>query len=189
VAVLSIATERLSVEVPDPSAAPQVADYLVRNRAFHRPWDPPRNPDHFTEAHWTQQLAVNIKLLECRDAARFFLFDGDRVVGHANLSVLAWGPFCAANLGYALCESAQGKGLMGEALRALLPWAFAWGLHRVQANYIPENIRSGAMLARLGFVIEGHAKDYLFIDGAWRDHVLTSLTAGSTRPATSSPTG
>jgi len=31
-------------------------------------------------------------------------------------------------------------------------------------------------LLRLGFTREGIARDYLFIDGAWRDHVLTSLT-------------
>ncbi len=33
-----------------------------------------------------------------------------------------------------------------------------------------------AVLARLGFRVEGLAKDYLFIDGAWRDHQLTALT-------------
>ena len=36
------------------------------------------------------------------------------------------------------------------------------------------NERSGAVLRRLGFVPEGYARDYLFIDGAWRDHVLTA---------------
>jgi ribosomal-protein-alanine N-acetyltransferase len=44
------------------------------------------------------------------------------------------------------------------------------------ANYRPENERSGRLLQRLGFAREGYARDYLFIDGAWRDHVLTSLT-------------
>ena len=44
------------------------------------------------------------------------------------------------------------------------------------ANYRPENDRSRKLLERLGFVREGLARDYLFIDGAWRDHVLTALT-------------
>jgi len=39
---------------------------------------------------------------------------------------------------------------------------------------VPHNARSGRLLERLGFVNEGLAKDYLFIDGAWRDHVLTA---------------
>jgi ribosomal-protein-alanine N-acetyltransferase len=28
----------------------------------------------------------------------------------------------------------------------------------------------------VGFVVEGYARDYLFIGGQFRDHVLTSLT-------------
>ena len=42
-------------------------------------------------------------------------------------------------------------------------------------NYRPENARSAAVLERLGFAREGFAKGYLYIDGAWRDHVLTAL--------------
>ncbi|WP_437624121.1 hypothetical protein [Sorangium sp. So ce1151] len=48
-------------------------------------------------------------------------------------------------------------------------------LHRIQATCRPENLRSGAVLARLGFHQEGLAKDNLFIDGAWRDQELTAL--------------
>ena len=56
--------------------------------------------------------------------------------------------------------------------------AFVFGtlrMHRIMANFRPENRRSRALLQRLGFTEEGFAKDYLFIDGAWRDHVLTAL--------------
>jgi ribosomal-protein-alanine N-acetyltransferase len=31
-------------------------------------------------------------------------------------------------------------------------------------------------LQRLGFRVEGLARNYLYINGAWRDHVLTALT-------------
>lgn len=31
------------------------------------------------------------------------------------------------------------------------------------------------LLKRLGFVVEGYARDYLMINGLWQDHILTSL--------------
>lgn len=43
------------------------------------------------------------------------------------------------------------------------------------AAYLPDNERSGKLLKRLGFVVEGYARDYLMIDGQWQDHILTSL--------------
>jgi ribosomal-protein-alanine N-acetyltransferase len=39
----------------------------------------------------------------------------------------------------------------------------------------PENLRSVALLQRLGFDDEGLAREYLYIDGAWRDHRLFAL--------------
>lgn len=44
------------------------------------------------------------------------------------------------------------------------------------ANYMPHNRRSGNVLKSLGFNIEGYARDYLYINGYWEDHILTSLT-------------
>ncbi len=66
---------------------------------------------------------------------------------------------------------------MTEALLVATRWAFKeLRLHRIMANYQPRNERSGRLLERLGFVREGLAHQYLFIDGEWKDHVLTSLT-------------
>ncbi len=35
-----------------------------------------------------------------------------------------------------------------------------------------------------GAVVDGYARDYLYIAGAWRDHVLTSRTSPSNDPPT-----
>jgi [ribosomal protein S5]-alanine N-acetyltransferase len=100
------------------------------------------------------------------------------------------GPFQACFLGYKIAADAQGKGLMREALQAGIRFMWKdWNMHRIHANYMPANIRSGRLLARLGFVIEGYARDYLFINGAWRDHVLTSLTQSAWHPPVGWPTG
>ncbi len=66
--------------------------------------------------------------------------------------------------------------MMSEALSRAIPFVFdAFRLHRIQANYVPTNERSGRVLRELGFVVEGYARDYLFVGGRWRDHVLTAL--------------
>lgn len=101
---------------------------------------------------------------------------GSEVIGYANLSNIIRGAFHACYLGYGLAQERQGKGLMTESLRMVIE--YAWNdllLHRIMANYLPENERSARVLARLGFSIEGYARDYLFIGGAWRDHVLSAL--------------
>ena len=70
---------------------------------------------------------------------------------------------------------------MHEALSAVCSHAFgALDLHRLMANYQPSNERSAEVLRKLGFSIEGFARDYLFLSGQWRDHVLTSLVRART---------
>jgi len=64
---------------------------------------------------------------------------------------------------------------MREALQTTIRYVLEeLRLHRVHANCIPNNVRSGCPLSSLGFAIEGYARDYLFINDAWR--VRTSLT-------------
>ena len=103
--------------------------------------------------------------------------DEQTVIGQIHFSGITRGVFHNAQLGYALDARWQKRGLMTEALRVVLAEVFSRsiGLHRVQAAYRPENLRSAAVLERLGFEREGVARDYLFIAGAWRDHVITAL--------------
>ena len=99
------------------------------------------------------------------------------VLGHVNFSQIVRGAAQSCFLGYSLDRRCVGRGIMTEALGAAIPLVFGQlKLHRIQANYVPTNERSGRVLRRLGFVVEGYARDYLFIGGAWRDHVLTART-------------
>jgi len=70
----------------------------------------------------------------------------------------------------------QGRGIATEAAAAVIRFAFdELDLHRLETGYFPHNIASGKVLRKLGFNVEGYARDYLFIDGAWRDSILVSL--------------
>ena len=178
---LVLVTPRLRLLLPAPDAAERIIAFYAENRAHLEPWSPPFSEGFFTPEFWRERIGVARAEYEAGNSVRLVLVERDdaseRVIGNANLSQIARGPFQACYLGYALAQGAVGKGLMEEALRALIRYAFGeMRLHRIMANYVPTNERSGRLLRRLGFTVEGYARDYLFIDGAWRDHVLTALT-------------
>lgn len=64
-----------------------------------------------------------------------------------------------ADLGYAFVPAGRGQGYAREAAGAVLGWARrALGLRRVLAIVTPDNRRSIALLAQLGFVDEGEIR-------------------------------
>ena len=108
---------------------------------------------------------------------RFFLMLEEQIIGVVGISNIVRGAFQAAYLGYNMAEHQQSQGYMTEALQEIIAFAFsALNLHRLMANFRPENTASRRVLEKLNFVREGLAKNYLLVDGQWADHVLTSLT-------------
>ena len=173
-------TERLVVRLGTPEDAAAIARYFDENRAHLAPWDPIRPEAFYTAGFWERRVVESVADFEAESAVRFFVFqrsdDAGEVLGTANLSNIVRSAFQACHLGYGIAAKAQGQGLMFEALEAVCRYALVeLGLHRVMANYMPRNERSGRLLRRLGFRVEGYAYDYLQIAGNWEDHVLTSL--------------
>jgi [ribosomal protein S5]-alanine N-acetyltransferase len=104
--------------------------------------------------------------------------DDDSPVGVFNLSEIVRGAFQSAYLGYYGFRPHAGKGLMKEALALALDAAFGTlGLHRVEANVQPTNVRSIALVEAVGFADEGFSRRYLRIAGRWRDHRRYAMLA------------
>jgi ribosomal-protein-alanine N-acetyltransferase len=181
--VPELTTARLTLSIPPPEAAESLAAYYARNAAFHKPWRPTRTPAAPSVADCARQLRDARSDFEAGRSLRLAIVrrdDPHTIIGTAGFSEIVRGPFQACFLGYGLDERCEGQGYMIEALGAAIECAFSdLKLHRIMANYQPINERSGRLLRRLGFMVEGYARDYLNIDGAWRDHVLTSLTNGA----------
>jgi len=140
-------TARTVIRLLDLDEAELLRRYRTENREHLAPWEPLRTESHYSLEGCRQAIEAGL------EAAR-----GDR--GY---------PFAI------LTPDATTKGLMFEALDAAVRYAFGpLDFHRVMANYMPRNERSGRLLERLGFEKEGYAKRYLKIDGLWEDHVLTA---------------
>lgn len=81
-----------------------------------------------------------------------------------------------AELGYMLASTAWGLGYMQEALQAFLDHAFgAMNLRRIEADTDPRNEGSLRLLARLGFVKEGHFRERWVVGGEVSDSAMFGL--------------
>ena len=170
-------TERTRIRLAGEADAPALLRYRVANRAHLAPWEPLREEAFYTLEHCVQAIAEGREHARLDRGYPLLVFDPGEteILASFTLANVVRGAFQACHLGYGMAAHRQGQGLMQEALEVALSWAFhELDLHRVMANYMPRNERSGRLLERLGFEREGYAKRYLQIAGVWEDHVLTS---------------
>jgi ribosomal-protein-alanine N-acetyltransferase len=81
-------------------------------------------------------------------------------------------------VGYALHPSHWGKGIMQEAMRAVLDYGFnTLRLHSMEANVNPANDASIKLLERNNFVREAYYKENYFFNGRFLDTAIYSLLA------------
>ncbi len=75
-----------------------------------------------------------------------------------------------AALDYAVSPEFRGMGIAGKAVKAFLPAAVErFSLHRISASAFADNIPSGRVLEKCGFILEGIFRDELKKDGYYRD--------------------
>jgi [ribosomal protein S5]-alanine N-acetyltransferase len=172
---------RVQLRLPDPASAHLLANYLMRNAHRFEPLSPQRDADYYGVDACYERAHIQRASSLAGVALHQWLFavgHPRRLLGEIHVTNVVRGAFQAAYLGYALDGQHEGQGLMYEALQLTLHHTFqVMGLHRLMANYLPTNERSGRLLRRLGFSVEGYARDYLQIAGRWQDHVLTSKTS------------
>jgi ribosomal-protein-alanine N-acetyltransferase len=163
-----------------PDEASRVVAYLQANRYHLQDTSPSWPDDYLTEEFWERQLEDNVREFERDQSLRLFMFEKDapeKVIGTANFTSILRKAAQFCYLGYGLDKDKQGYGYMTEGLRGAIAYVFDdMNLHRIMANYLPTNERSANVLKRLGFRVDGYAIDYLFLNGKWRDHILTSLS-------------
>ncbi|WP_329560957.1 GNAT family N-acetyltransferase [Kitasatospora sp. NBC_01266] len=140
------------------------------NAQLHRPWLAPPSTDAEFDAY-----AARLEE-PAREGFAICLLETGELAGYVSINNIVHGAFRCGALGYGAFVA--GRGLVREGVGLLLRHAFdTLGLHRLEINVQPGNTGSIALAKRLGFRLEGLSPDFLFIDGAWRDHERWAITA------------
>ncbi len=150
------------------------------SRDFLQPWEPTWPTDDLTRGAYRRRLTAYAQDMERSVAYPFLIFrrgDG-AMVGGVTVSNIRRGVAQMASIGYWIGEPFARQGYTVDAVTAVATFCFGrLRLHRIEAACIPSNTASRGVLRKAGFQHEGLARDYLKIDGAWRDHLLFGLVS------------
>ena len=81
-----------------------------------------------------------------------------------------------ATVGFTLAADAQGRGFATEALRAVMSLLFTeHGMHRISADCDARNVRSVALLERVGMRREAHHRKSAWWKGEWTDEYVYAV--------------
>ncbi|WP_428408882.1 GNAT family N-acetyltransferase [Hyphococcus sp.] len=160
-----------------------------KSRTHLTEWEESWSPEQATLSSFKRRLRTYD-----RDARRgaglsllVFRIDDNALVGGATLTNIRFGAARSGMLGYWIGAPFIRRGYGGAAVAAMKAHAFErLGLNRIVAACQPGNIASQKLLERNGFACEGLARDYLRINGVWRDHQIYAVTAADYREALSS---
>lgn len=166
---------------------PRFADYRQwyplrsESRRFLEPWEPTWRNDELTESSFRARVVRNEQEFASGQALPLFLFlkAEQQLLGGLTIGYIRRGASQCCMVGYWMGERHAGCGHMLSALKLAIPYIFGeLQLHRIEAACIPDNERSIRLLEKAGFQREGYLREYLKINGEWRDHVMYSLLAG-----------
>lgn len=171
------AKETMKIKLSSVEDAPFISRYYLDNEHHLAPWEPRRRSGFHTPQAWGERLKLREQ--EQREGRGYYFLAYDHrhqaIIATCSLTGIARGPLEACYLGYSVDRNHEGQGFMKELCVYVVDYAFnTLRLHRIMANYMPNNDRSGNLLKNLGFEREGYARQYLQINGRWEDHVLTA---------------
>lgn len=161
------------------------AEVRAESRAFLEPWEPTWPADALSRLSFRRRVRLYQRDARADQAYAFFIFSQNdhQLLGGLTLSNVRRGVTQSASAGYWMGRRFTRQGYMAAAVSLSVEWAFGeMGLHRVEAACLPENQPSSDLLRKCGFSEEGYARQYLRIDGRWRDHLLFAILEGDARP-------
>lgn len=144
------------------------------SKAFLQPWEPTWSADDLTERSYRERVNRYEREYSTGSSISLFIFGrNDALMGGITIGNIRRGAAQTCMIGYWMGERFSGQGHMKAALKLTVHHIFnRLQLHRIEAACIPENERSIGLLESAGFQREGYMREYLKIDGKWRDHIM-----------------
>ncbi len=175
-------TPRLLLHPLDATDSRDLWNGVDTSRKHLEPWLPwvPFNVDLESSSRYAEASASD---WDASRACRFSIRDraNRRFLGVVGLEAFAH-LHENVELGYWLRIDACGQGLMTEAARRVVEWAFASvNAHRVRVAAATDNHASLSVIGRLGFRFEGIARQAERCHGRWLDHAVFALVASDPR--------
>ncbi|MEM8936433.1 MAG: GNAT family protein [Pseudomonadota bacterium] len=153
-------------------------------------WEDDWSPEQLSEISFRRRMRNGAREAKRGAGLALFVFrrEDQALLGGLTLANIRYGAARSAVLGYWIGAPYVRSGYAFAAVRAALSHAFdAIALNRIEAACDPENTASRSLLLKCGFQFEGRARDYLKINGAWRDHDIYAITAGDYRDSDPGP--
>ncbi|MGC4938947.1 GNAT family N-acetyltransferase [Kribbella sp. DT2] len=163
-------TDTVQLRLVRPEDGASFVEAQERSREQLVPYEPRRPAEWYDAGFHAERFAG---LLEKDNLVPWVLAEEDRVIGTATLSNIVHGAWRNGDIGYWVDVAETGRGLATAALEAVCRLADeVLLLHRIAASTNHDNLRSQRVLEKCGFEQYGFARNYLHINGQWRDSNL-----------------
>lgn len=167
----NLETERLTLKMFTTEDAEELYAYARNpNVGPHAGWSPHKSVEESKEI--IEQLFKPVETWAIR------LKEGDKVIGSIGLEHDKYRPHAnSKELGYSLAEEHWHQGIMTEAAKEVIRFAFEeLGLDQIGICTGTANLRSQGVIKKCGFKYEGTIRrTYKIYDGTLRDSMVYSL--------------
>lgn len=157
-----------------------VFDSVIRNREHLRPFMQWLTVDYSLDSA-RDFISHSRQAIAAKEGLPLGIFRDNDLIGSAGFVNFEW-QTRRAEIGYWIDKNEEGKGIVSQACRLLLEYAFGdLRLNRVEIRCSTLNKRSAAVPTRLGFQLEGVLRQSEWRDGQLHDFAVYGLLANEWR--------
>lgn len=174
----TIVTERMYMHLAHPRLAARAADFNLRNREDMMDVEPARPSSYYDKKGMKAYLKWDYRDAMRGSDFRYYLTlkGSDRIIGTVCIGQVLFGSVKSCVLSYKIDKDYRGKGYCTEAVAEMINLAFnTLRLHRIEAQVMPRNEKSLAVMKKFGFENEGLSRQCFEINEKWEDHYRFAL--------------